>query len=70
MKNSKFTETQMVKAIRGHENGRKAEEICRDLGIRNVTFYKWRQKYGVLEVSELKKKKESSSNSQKPQQLI
>jgi putative transposase len=40
MKKTKFTETQMVKAIKDHENGRKAEEICRELGISTVTFYK------------------------------
>ena len=70
MKKSKFTETQMVKAIREHENGRKAEEICRDLGISNVTFYKWRQKYGGLEVSELKKMKELEEENSKLKRMF
>ena len=65
MKKTKFTETQMVKAIREHENGRKAEEICRELGISTVTFYKWRQKYGGMEVSELKKMKELEEENSK-----
>jgi putative transposase len=55
----------MVKAIREHENGRRAEEICREPGIRNLTFYKWRQKYGGLEVSELKKMKELEEENSK-----
>jgi hypothetical protein len=39
MKKSRFTETQIVKAIKEHENGRKAEDLCRELGISTVTFY-------------------------------
>ena len=55
----------MVKAIKDHENGRKAEEICRDLGISTVTFYKWRQKYGGMEVADLKKMKELEEENSK-----
>lgn len=58
MKKSQFTESQIVKAIQEHEKGRKAEDVCRELGISTVTFYKWRQKYAGLEVAELKKMKE------------
>jgi putative transposase len=58
MKKTKFTETQIVKAIQEHENGRKAEDVCRDLGITTAAFYKWRQRYGGMEVAELKKMKE------------
>lgn len=57
MKRSKFTETQIVKAIKEHEAGRKVEDICRELGISSVAFYKWRQCYGGLEVQELKRLK-------------
>lgn len=55
----------MVKAIKDHENGRKAEEICRELGISTVTFYKWRQKYGGMEVADLKKMKELEEENSK-----
>lgn len=58
MKKSKFTETQIVKSIQEHEAGRKAEDICRDLGITTTSFYKWRQRYGGMEASEVKKMKE------------
>ena len=58
MKRTKFTETQIVKAIKEHENGKDAKEICRELGISTAAFYKWRQRYGGMEVSELKKYKE------------
>ena len=58
MKRTKFTETQIVKAIKEHENGKDAKEICRELGISTAAFYKWRQRYGGMELSELKKYKE------------
>lgn len=58
MKRSKFTETQIIKAIKEHEGGRRAEDICRQLGISTVSFYKWKQRYGGLEVQELKRLKE------------
>ena len=57
MKKTKFTETQIVKAILEHEGGRKAEDICRELGITTAAFYKWRQRYGGMEVSDVKKMK-------------
>lgn len=55
MKKTTFTETQIVRAIQEHENGRKAEDICRELGITTAAFYKWRQRYAGMEVAELKK---------------
>ena len=58
MKKTRFTETQIVKAIKEHENGKDAKEICRELQITTAAFYKWRQRYGGMEVNELKKIKE------------
>jgi len=58
MKKSRFTETQIVKAIQEHEAGKDAKEICRELGITTASFYKWRQRYGGLDVNELKRMKE------------
>ena len=58
MKRSRFTQTQIVKAIQEHEGGRDAKDIYRELGITTVSFYKWRQRYGGLQVPELKRLKE------------
>ena len=58
MKKARFTETQIVKAIGEHEAGRDAKELCRELGITTAAFYKWRQRYGGMEVQELKRLKE------------
>ena len=58
MKKGKFTESQIVKALKEHEAGRKAEDICRELEISRATFYKWKSKYGGLEASDVKRLKE------------
>ena len=58
MKKSKFTEIQIVKAIQEHQAGRKAEDIYREMGFITASFYKWRQRYGGMEASEVKKMKE------------
>lgn len=58
MKKTRFTESQIIKVIKEHENGRNAQELCRELGITTAAFYKWRQRYGGLEIKELKRMKE------------
>ena len=58
MKQSRFTETQIVAAIKKQESGNTVKEISRELGISEATFYKWKAKYGGMEVSEVKRTKE------------
>jgi len=58
MKKSRFTESQIVSAIKKQEAGTTVKEICRELGISEATFYKWKAKYGGMEVSEVKRVKE------------
>ena len=58
MKKSRYTETQIVRAIKDHEAGKSVQDICRELGVSNVTFYNWKQRYGGMEVSDVKKMKE------------
>ena len=58
MKRSKFTESQIIKALRENEAGRSVEEISRELCINKGTFYNWRKRYGGMEVNQLKELKE------------
>lgn len=58
MKKSRFTETQIVAALRRHEAGVSAKELCRELGISDATLYNWKAKYGGLDVPELKRTKD------------
>ena len=52
MKGSRFSEEQIIGVLREHEAGAKTEEVCRRHGISSATLYKWKSKYGGLEVSE------------------
>lgn len=65
MKKSKFTEGQIIKALKENENGRSAEEISRELGVNKGTFYNWRKRYSGMEVSHLKRLKELEQENQK-----
>ena len=58
MKNSRFTEVQIIKILSEQQQGKTVNEICREHGISQPTFYKWKSKYGGLEVQQLSKMKE------------
>jgi putative transposase len=55
MKKSQFTEAQIAFALRQADEGTSVPEICRKIGISESTFYNWRNKYGGLLPSEMKK---------------
>lgn len=61
MKKTKFTESQIIGVIRQQESGQSVNDICREHGISQATFYNWKSKYSGLEVSQLKKLKELES---------
>ncbi len=52
MKRSRFTEEQIIGVLKEHETGAKPAEVCRRHGISEQTFYRWKGKYGGLEVRE------------------
>jgi len=53
MKKKRFTESQIVAAIKKQEAGIAVKEICRELGISEPTFYNWKAKYGGMEASDV-----------------
>lgn len=70
MKKSRFTESQIVAAIKQHESGRKAEDICREYGISKNTFYLWRKKYSGMDSLQLKRLKELEDENRKLKQMF
>ena len=54
----RFTESQIVAAIKKQESGIAVKEITRELGISDATFYNWKAKYGGMEASDIAKMRE------------
>jgi putative transposase len=58
MRKSRFSHTQIASILKEFEQGKSAQEIQREYGVSKATFYKWRERYGGMEASELKRVKE------------
>jgi putative transposase len=57
MKRSRFSDEQIIGILKEHQAGLSAKELCRKHGVSEPTFYKWRSKYGGMEVSDAKRLK-------------
>ena len=58
MKRTRFTEAQIVAILKEADSGVMVKDICRKYGISDATYYKWKSKYGGMEVADLKRMKE------------
>jgi len=65
MKKSNFTESQIVAILKQQDQGMTVNDICREHGIGQATFFKWKQKYSGIESSQLKRLKELESENSK-----
>src|SRR5262245_34855345 len=70
MKPSRFTEEQIIAILREQEAGAKTEEVCRKHGISSATFYKWKAKYGGLEVSDARRLKALDDENRRLKKLL
>ena len=69
MKKTRFTESQIVAAIKEFEAGKSASDICRGLGIQRQTFYSWKSKYSGMEAQDLKRLKELEEENRRLKQM-
>jgi putative transposase len=69
MRQSKFTETQIVSILKEADAGRPVNEIWRSYSIRSATYYTWKAKYGGLEASDIKRLKELEHENSKLKRL-
>ncbi len=70
MKGSRFSEEQIIGVLREHEAGAKTEEVCRRHGISSATLYKWKSKYGGLEVSAARRLKALEDENRRLKKLL
>ena len=70
MKRSRFSEEQIIGILKEHQAGLSAKDLCRKHGISDATFYKWRSKYGGMEVSDARRLKALESENAKLKKML
>lgn len=70
MKKSRFTDQQIAFALKQADSGLPVEEVCRKLGISQQTFYRWKKKFGGLDVSEVRRLKLLEEENKKLKSLV
>lgn len=70
MKTSRYSEEQIIAVLKEAEGGLKTAEVCRQHGISSATFYKWKAKYGGLEVSEVRRLRQLEDENRRLKQIV
>ena len=70
MKKSRFSEEQIIGILKQAENGRPVAELVREHGITETTFYRWRRKFGGMEVSDARRLKELEEENRKLKRMV
>ena len=70
MRKSRFSDEQVIAILREQEAGRSTAEVCRKYGVSGATFYKWKAKFGGMEVSEAKRLKVLEDENRKLKRLL
>jgi len=69
MKKSRYSESQIVKILKEVEGGRLVNEVCREYGISDATYYNWKSKYDGMEASDVKRLKELEEENRRLKQM-
>ena len=70
MRKSRCTQEQIIRMLKEHQAGLSAGDLCRKHGISDATFYKWRSKYGGMDVSDARKLKALEDENTKLKRLL
>ncbi len=70
MKTSKFTTEQIIRALRAAEGGTPVVEVCRELGVSEPTFYRWKKRFGDLGGTELRELRSLRDENRRLKQVV
>lgn len=70
LRKSRYTEEQIIFALKEHEAGKPTAQICRKLGVSEQTFYRWKAKFGGMDVADAKRLKGLEEENRKLKQLV
>ena len=70
MRRSRYTEEQVAFALKEAELGTPVAEVCRKMGVSEATFFRWKQKYGGLGPSELRKLRQPEEENTRPKKPV
>jgi putative transposase len=66
----RFTEEQIIKILKEHEGGKRAVDIVREHGISEQTFYRWKSKFGGMDVSEAKRLRQLEEENRRLKEMV
>ncbi len=70
MKKSRFTEEQMIRALQQLDGGVAAKDVARDLGVNVQTLYRWRKKFGGMDVSDARRLRQLEDENRRLKRLV
>ena len=69
MSKRRFTQQQIIKVLKQVEGGRSVQDVCREYGVSQATYYNWKAKYGGMEASDIKRLKELEAENRRLKQM-
>lgn len=66
----RFTEEQIIKILKEHEGGKKAMDLVREYSISEQTFYRWKSKFGGMEINEAKRLKQLEEENRRLKEMV